>query len=133
MSNLPEAAWLARRRSSLDGHLVSTLAHLPNCQALTGGFGRFRGSGYLHPGGDSNDCGRFYLLLALLLLALAGGEIVYAMVGPLEFDLIDCFCSGLTVSELCYLRRHDHASASCHRKCQSFRPRCPCLLQVGTR
>jgi hypothetical protein len=28
--------------------------------------------------------GRFYLLLALLLLALAGGEIVYAMVGPLS-------------------------------------------------
>ena len=27
---------------------------------------------------------RFYLLLALLLLALAGGEIVYAMVGPLS-------------------------------------------------
>jgi hypothetical protein len=28
--------------------------------------------------------GRFYLLLALLLLVLAGGEIVYAMVGPLS-------------------------------------------------
>ena len=28
--------------------------------------------------------GRFYLLLALLLLALAGGEIVYAMVGSLS-------------------------------------------------
>ena len=28
--------------------------------------------------------GRFYLLLAVLLLALAGGEIVYAMVGPLS-------------------------------------------------
>ena len=27
---------------------------------------------------------RFYLLLALLLLALASGEIVYAMVGPLS-------------------------------------------------
>jgi hypothetical protein len=27
---------------------------------------------------------RFYLLLTLLLLALAGGEIVYAMVGPLS-------------------------------------------------
>jgi hypothetical protein len=26
---------------------------------------------------------RFYLLLTLLLLALAGGEVVYAMVGPL--------------------------------------------------
>ena len=28
--------------------------------------------------------GRFYLLLALLILALAGGEIVYPMVGPLS-------------------------------------------------
>ena len=27
---------------------------------------------------------RFYLLLALLILALAGGEVVYAMVGPLS-------------------------------------------------
>jgi hypothetical protein len=27
---------------------------------------------------------RFYLLLALLLLALAAGEVVYAMVGPLS-------------------------------------------------
>ena len=27
---------------------------------------------------------RFYLFLALVLLALAGGEIVYAMVGPLS-------------------------------------------------
>ena len=27
---------------------------------------------------------QFYLLLALLLLALAGGEIVYVMVGPLS-------------------------------------------------
>jgi hypothetical protein len=27
---------------------------------------------------------RFYLLLTLLLLALAGGEVVYAMVGPLS-------------------------------------------------
>ena len=27
---------------------------------------------------------RFYLLLTLLLLALGGGEVVYAMVGPLS-------------------------------------------------
>jgi hypothetical protein len=27
---------------------------------------------------------QFYLLLALLLLALAAGEVVYAMVGPLS-------------------------------------------------
>src|SRR5258706_14877115 len=67
MSNLPEAAWLARRRSSLDGHLVFTLAHLPNCQAFTGGFASFRRSAHLDPGGIRMTDRRFYLLLALLL------------------------------------------------------------------
>ena len=48
-------------------------------------FARFRRSGYLHPGwGFGMTDRRFYLLLALLLLALAAGEVVYAMVGPLS-------------------------------------------------
>jgi len=55
-----------------------------NCQALTGGFARFRGSGIFTRVGIRMTDGRFYLLLAMLLLALAGGEIVYVMVGPLS-------------------------------------------------
>ncbi len=58
--------------------------YVPDCgdsQALAGGFARF-GRG-IFTAIRMTD-GRFYLLLALLLLALAGGEIVYAMVGPLS-------------------------------------------------
>ena len=48
-------------------------------------FALFRRSGYLHPGwGFGMTDRQFYLLLALLLLALAAGEVVYAMVGPLS-------------------------------------------------
>ena len=48
-------------------------------------FARFRRSGYLHPGwGFGMTDRQFYLLLALLLLAVAAGEVVYAMVGPLS-------------------------------------------------
>jgi hypothetical protein len=46
-------------------------------------FGASAGRGIFTRVGIRMTDGRFYLLLALLLLALAGGEIVYAMVGPL--------------------------------------------------
>ena len=44
----------------------------------------FRRSGYLPLVGIRMTDRRFYLFLALVLLALAGGEIAYAMVGPLS-------------------------------------------------
>jgi hypothetical protein len=47
-------------------------------------FARFRRSGIFTQVGIRMTDRRFYLLLALLILALAGGEIVYAMVGPLS-------------------------------------------------
>ena len=40
--------------------------------------------GFLQLTGTEMTDRRFYLLLTLLLLALGGGEVVYAMVGPLS-------------------------------------------------
>ena len=84
MSNLLEAAWLARRRSSLDGHLVSTLAHCRIAKPSRAALHASAGQGIFTRVEIRMTDGRFYLLLAVLLLALAGGEIVYAMVGPLS-------------------------------------------------
>ena len=49
------------------------------------GFSCIPSSVYLRPtGGFRMTDRRFYLLLTLLVLALAAGEIAYAMVGPLS-------------------------------------------------
>jgi hypothetical protein len=82
--------WALARKTNRQGGRVQGLAGVARGHVTVGAhksgmsFARFRRSGIFTQVGIRMTDRRFYLLLALLILALAGGEIVYAMVGPLS-------------------------------------------------